>query len=163
LGFFILLFFSLLRVFFSPLRFFLLLRRQRNRRGRSQPRNLHVLFLHHLQQLELQGGTGVLRGQHICRRPFRLRLLHRPLRLQIKVVQEHALVFVEVVQRNQQSRFFVVVVVALRPQHFRQRRILLVPCARVFLGIEGAFQRVGTAIAKGLIQAADAVVQSGDK
>ena len=66
-------------------------------------------------------------------------------------------------QRSEQSGFFVIVIVALRPQRFGKRRIGAIPGARVFVGFQRAFARVGAAIAKGFIKTADAVVHRGDE
>src|SRR5208282_4594635 len=64
----------------------------------------------------------------------------------------------EVRNRCQQCRLLVVVVVSLRPVDDWQRWILAVPRARIFLWREDALFRISTAVAEGLIEAADAVV-----
>jgi len=67
------------------------------------------------------------------------------------------------VERGQQPRLLVIVVVALGPFRFGQRRVLLVPGARVLVGPQLALHGVRAAVAERFVQAADAVVQRGDE
>ena len=134
--------FLLLFLFLSLARLLLLFRRQRHRHNGSQSRNLDVLLLQHAQQLQLHGGTLFIGRQHVRRGSFRLRFFYGAFCLRIKILQEHLLVFIEIVERNEQSSFFIIIVVALRPHHFRQRWILLVPSAGILFRLECAFQRV---------------------
>ena len=70
----------------------------------------------------------------------------------------------DVAQRDEQPGLFVVVVVAQRPLHVRDRRVLLEPGA---LGLRRGERAIhgfrGAAVAERLVQAADAVVRRGDE
>ena len=98
-----------------------------NRHGFRKPAHLHMLQRHHPQHLRAPARRLPFRRNHVRRRPCALRLLNRPLRLQVKVLQPLRAVLREIRNRRQQCRLFVIIVVALRPLHHRQRRILLVP------------------------------------
>src|SRR6478672_4202232 len=66
----------------------------------------------------------------------------------------------EILERDQQSRLLVVVVVAQRPLDPRQRRVLAPPGALRLARRERALERFGgAAIAESLVQPADAVVR----
>ena len=133
--------------------------RERCRRAR----NFDCLLLHDAQKLGLRIQARIIRGQNVRGGAFLLGLHDRALRFEIEILQEEALVFVEIMKRGQQAGLFVIVVVALRPERFRQRRILAVPGARVFFRVERALERVRAAVAKRFVEAADAVVHGGDE
>src|SRR4029078_797650 len=68
-------------------------------------------------------------GEDVGRRPLDFRLVDRPLRLLPEVAEEELPVVGEVRERDEQSGLLVVVVVAERPLHPRQRRVLPPPGA----------------------------------
>ena len=140
-----------------------LLARDHDGEGRGRPRNLAALQLHDAEQVSLRPGPWVVGGEHVRGGPLRLRLQDRSLALQVEVLQEQVLVVGEVIQRDQQPRLLVVVVVPLRPPRLRKRRVLLVPGARGLVRAERALDRVGAAVAERLVQPADAVVRRGDE
>ena len=125
--------------------------------------DLRMLKLQDAQQLGARAAAPVVGREHVGGRAGLLRFLDRALALQVEVLQELLAVAGKVGQRGEQAGLLVIVVVALRPQHGRQRRIRLVPGALVFLGLEDALDGVGAGVAVGLVQAADAVVHRGDE
>ena len=133
-------------------------RRQRGADRLGQTAQLDMLALQHLQQLQLAIGLCAVPGQDIGSRPLIVRLLHRPLALGVEVLQKVVRVLCEVRERGEQCGLLIVVVIALRPHHYRQRRILPVPGARILLRLQDALFRVRSAVAEGLIQPADAVM-----
>ncbi len=88
----------------------------------------------------------------------RRRFLDRALALQVIIAQELRCVIGKIIQRRQQAALLVVVVVALRPGHFRQRRIRPVPGALVFRRRQRALFGYPHRHCERLVQAADAVV-----
>src|SRR6185503_18898311 len=105
----------------------------------------------------------IVTRQNISGGPFILRLQHRTLALEVKILEEELAVSAEVLQRRQKRRLLVIVVVALRPSGFRQRWILAIPGAQILAGRQRALDRVGAAIAKRFVKAADAIVSRGDE
>src|SRR4029079_10404293 len=130
-----------------------------DREGRRGARKLDALFLENSQQLGLRAGTWIVRCQHVRRRAFGLRLEDRPPAFLIAVVEDELAVVGDVVERNEQSGLFVIVIVAERPHHPRERRVLLEPAPLRVVRPEDALLRVGTAaVAECLVETADAVV-----
>ena len=148
-------------VFGLVLRFFRRWRRHLHSEGIGYTTDLGVLKLQNAQKLHLRIAMGVVGGKHIRRRAAQRRLLDRAFALEIEVVQKKFGVVGEIVQRGQQAGLFIIVVVALRPAHFRQWRVRTVPGARVIVGIENAIDRIGAGVAESFIQAADAVMHRG--
>src|SRR5262249_10859249 len=60
-------------------------------------------------------------------------------------------------------RLFIIVIVALRPLRFGQRRILPIPGPLVLLRCERTLQRIGASISEGLVKTADAVMRGSEK
>ncbi len=131
-------------------------------RGRGA-RHLAPLQLQHPEQRGLCPWTRVVGREDIGRGTFDPRLEHRALRLEVEVPEEGLRVLAVVRQGGEQGRLLVVVVVALRPLRPRQRRVLLEPGTRVLARRHGAFDRVGAAVAKRLVQPARAVAHGGDE
>ncbi|MCG3160993.1 MAG: hypothetical protein JMDDDDMK_02089 [Acidobacteria bacterium] len=140
-----------------------LLRRQSDGERRGRAVNFAALHLQQPQQFGLSARTRIVARENISRRPCRLRLQDRILALRIKIPQEVFAVGRKMRERNEQPRLLIIVVVALRPSGFRQRRILFVPRARIFRWRKRALDRVGAAVAEGFVKAADAVVRRGDE
>ncbi len=70
----------------------------------------------------------------------------------------------DVAERNKETRLLIVVVVAQRPVHARQRRVLAIPRARRLVRAEDALLRVGVAaVAERLVETRDPVVRGGDE
>src|SRR3954468_2642176 len=82
---------------------------------RGRARDLDALFLQHFQELGLRTRPGIVGGEHVRRGPLGLGFENRSLALQVVIAQEQLAVAGEVVERGEQSRLLVVVVVALRP------------------------------------------------
>ena len=122
-----------------------------------------MLALQYLEQLDLAIRIGGVGWDHIGRRPFERRLFNGALALGVVILEEMVRVAREIGDGRKQCAFFVVVVIALRPFHHRKRRILAVPGARVILRPEDALLRIGATVAKSFIEAADAVMQAGQK
>ncbi len=139
------------------------LRRHFHREWRRRARDLDRLPLQHAQQLRLRARPRVVAREDVRRRALDLRLQHGPLALQVEVLQEQLAVVGEVRQRGQQPRQRVVVVVALRPHGLRQRRVLLVPRARVVVRLQLPLDGVGARVAERLVEPADAVVHRPDE
>ncbi len=132
-----------------------------DRRGAAA--QFHMLALQDAQQLRARAGARVVGGEDVGGRAGVLRLLDRALALQVVVLQEQLAVVGKVLQRGEQAGLLVVVVVALRPGHHRQRRVRLVPGALVFLRLENALDGVGAVVAEGFVEPTDAVVHGGDE
>src|ERR1700737_1432529 len=99
--------------------------------------NLAALGLQRTQQFSLVSGARIVARQNVGRRTFVLRLFNGPLGLQIKVLQKQFAVVIEIIERNQQRCLLVIIVVALGPTGFRQRRVLFVPRALILGGRQG--------------------------
>ena len=125
--------------------------------------NLAALRLKDPQQIRLIPQTRIVAQENVGRRTFILRLFNRTLSFQVKILQEQFAVVVEIVERDQQRRLFIIVVVPLRPFRAWQRRILFVPGARVFVGRKRTHQSIGTRVAKRLVETTDPVVRRGDE
>src|SRR6185312_15960199 len=123
------------------------------RRGAA---DFHVLPLQDLQQQRARARALAIGREDVGGWAGQLRLLDRALALQVEILQEQRGVVGKVIERGEQAALFVVVVVALRPHHLRQRRVRLVPRTLVLIGIEDALERVRTVVAEGLVQPADA-------
>src|SRR4029079_14940405 len=121
------------------------LHRDVDREGRRGARKLDALFLENSQQLGLRAGTWIVRCQHVRRRAFGLRLEDRPLAFLIEVVEAELAVVGDVVERNEQSGLFVIVIVAERPHHPRQRRVLSGRDPFAGVWVRGAALGVGAA------------------
>src|SRR5262245_65448016 len=97
---------------------------------------LTALRLQQTQQRGLIARTRIVGWKNVSRRAFIFWLLNRSLGLQIKILEKHLAVLVEVIQRDKNRRLFIVIVVALRPLRARQRRILFVPSALIHIAPE---------------------------
>src|SRR5262249_13000967 len=127
-----------------------LLAGNRDRERGRRPGDLASLELQNAQQIRLRTWARIVAGEHVSSRSFGLRLQDRPLALQIEVLQEQVLVVGEVVERDEEARLLVVVVVPLRPSRLGQRRILLVPGACRLVGRQRSLEGVGAAVAERL-------------
>src|SRR4029079_15664015 len=95
-----------------------------------------------------------------CRRPFGLRLQNRALALVVEIAQEVDAVVGDVVERDDDPGLLVVVVVAQRPAHARDRRVLAEPGAGGLLRRQRPLFGVGAAaVAERLVEAADAALR----
>ena len=118
-----------------------------------------MLLLQDAEQIRLAAGARVVGAEHPRRGAFRARLQDRALALLVEVLHELPAVVREVAERHQQPGLDVVVVVAQRPRHPGQRRVLPVPGLRGLIGCERPHAGVGVpAVAEGFVEAADAVV-----
>ncbi len=126
-------------------------------------RNLNVLLHKRAQQRKLAIAVRGVGCEHVGCRPRSRRLGYRAPGFDIEVFEKVLAVFREVRQGSQKSRLLVVVVIALGPEHACLRRILPVPGPAVLVRRQDATLRVGPGIAKGFIQAADAVVHAREK
>ncbi len=66
-------------------------------------------------------------------------------------------------QRSEKPGLLIIIVVALRPHRLRQRRVLAIPGAAILFRSKLAFHSIRAAVAKSLIEPADAVVHGGDE
>ena len=135
-------------------------RRHRDGERRGRPRDLNALPLQHAQQFGLRAEARVARRQHVGRRALDLRFHHRALALVVEVAEEVDAVVGEVVERDDDARLLVVVVVPERPHHAADRRVLPEPGPRRLAGRQRPILGVGVAaVAERLVEATDAVVQ----
>src|SRR6202167_3584517 len=122
-----------------------------------------MLALEYLEQLDLAIRIGWVGWDHIGSGPFERRLFNGALALAVEILEEVVCVMREIREGREQSAFFIVVVIALRPFHHRKRRILTVPGAHIILRLENALLGIGATVAESLIEAADAVMHAGQK
>src|ERR1700683_1449257 len=111
-----------------------------------------MLALQYLEQLDLAIRIGWVGWDHIGSGPFERRLFNGALALAVEILQEVVRVVREIREGREQSAFFVVVVIALRPFHHRKRRILTVPGAHVILRLEDALVGFGAAVAESVLE-----------
>src|ERR1700691_6370479 len=110
-----------------------------------------MLTLQYLEQFDLAIRIGWVRRDHIGSGPFERRLFNGALALAVVILEEVVRVVREIREGREQSAFFVVVVIALRPFHHRKRRILTVPGAGVILRLEDSHFGIGTTVAESFI------------
>ena len=122
-----------------------------------------MLALQYLEQLDLAIRIGRIGWDHVSSRPFERRLFNGALALGVVILEEMVRVAREIGDGRKQCAFFVVVVIALRPFHYRKRRILTVPGTRVILRPQDALLGIGAAVAESFIEPADPVMQAGQK
>ena len=115
-----------------------LLARQRDReRRRARARSRRPASAARATDRPARPGTDFVGAEHVRRGTFGARLAESTACSSGRSCAGTACLFAgEVVQRREQPGLLVVVVVALRPDRFRQRRILLVPRARVLAGLQ---------------------------
>src|ERR1700683_4025712 len=111
-----------------------------------------MLTLQYLEQFDLAIRIGWVRRAPIGRGPFGRWVFDCALALAVVILEEVVRVVREIREGREQSAFFVVVVIALRPFHHRKRRILTVPGAHVILRREDALVGFGAAVAESVLE-----------
>ena len=100
-----------------------------------------MLLLKNPEKLRLSTRPSVVSRKDVGSRALHPRLENRAFALFVEVLQKLLSVVCEIAQRHEQTGLLVVVVVAERPLHFGERRILSVPCARSLIRRQRALYR----------------------